>query len=65
MAGRPARLRLTTRAPGLTSLRLTLADTLTVTDVHSPELGRLLFLRVRDQQSIVVNLPATLPSAPH
>lgn len=57
-----ARLRLTTRAPGLTSLRLKLADTLTVTDVHSPELGRLLFLRVRDQQSIVVNLPATLPS---
>ena len=57
-----ARLRLTTRAPGMTSLRLKLADTLTVTDVHSPELGRLLFLRVRDQQSIVVNLPATLPS---
>lgn len=57
-----ARLRLTTRAPELTNLRLKLADSLTVTDVHSPELGRLLFLRVRDQQSIVVNLPATLPS---
>ena len=54
------RLRLTTRAPEMTSLRLRLADTLTVSDVHSPELGRLLFLRVRDQQSVVINLPAPM-----
>jgi len=56
-----ARLRLITRAPEMTSLRLKLADTLTVSDVHSPELGRLLFLRVRDQQSVVVNLPRPMP----
>ena len=56
------RLQLTTRAPEVTSLRLKLADTLTISDVVSPQLGRLLFLRVRGQQSVVINLPSALPS---
>jgi hypothetical protein len=56
-----ARLRLVTQASEMTSLRLKLAESLTVSDVQSPEMGRLLFLRVRDQQSVVVNLPAAMP----
>ena len=50
-----------TQASEMTSLRLKLAESLTVSDVQSPEMGRLLFLRVRDQQSVVVNLPAAMP----
>ena len=38
-------------------LTLKLADSLNVTSVISDEFGRLLFLRVRNQNSIVVNLP--------
>lgn len=55
-----ARLRLRVRAPALTSLSLKLASSLVVRSVTSEEHGRLLFLRVRHQDSLVVNLPATL-----
>lgn len=51
-----ARLRFVTREPGMTSLTLRLAESLRVSSVYSPELGRLLALRVRNQNSIVVNL---------
>ena len=52
------RLRLKVRDSALSSLTLKLADSLAVRSVFSPELGRLLFLRVRNQHSLVVNLPA-------
>ena len=52
-----ARLRLRVRAAALSSLTLRLADTLSVTSVISPEYGRLLHLRVRGQDSVIVSLP--------
>lgn len=53
-----SRLRLRVRAPVLGVLSLRLAETLRVTSIASREMGRLLFLRVRNQNSLVVNLPA-------
>ena len=55
-----ARLRIRVLASPLSSLTLRLADTLAITGVASVEYGRLLFLRVRDQDSVLVNLPAAL-----
>ena len=56
-----ARLRIRVRDPGgALSMNLKLASTLTVRSVSS-ESGPLLFLRVRNQDSLVVNLPGTLP----
>jgi hypothetical protein len=52
-----ARLRLRVRASTLSSLTLRLADTLSVIAVASPEYGRLLHLRVRGQDSVIVSLP--------
>ena len=52
-----ARLRLRVRASALSSLTLRLADSLSVTSVTSPEYGRLLHLRVRGQNSVIVSLP--------
>ena len=52
-----ARLRLRVRAFALSSLTLRLADALSVTSVTSPEYGRLLHLRVRGQDSVIVSLP--------
>jgi hypothetical protein len=48
----------TTRS--IATLTLRLAETLTVHSIVSPDLGRLLFLRVIGQNSLIVNLPATL-----
>lgn len=56
-----SRLRLRVRSFMLGALTLKLADNLTVASVTSRELGRLLFLKVRQQNSIVVNLPTALP----
>jgi hypothetical protein len=55
-----ARIRLRVRTPLLSSLTLRLADALTVSSVVSPTLGRLLHLRVRGQNSVIVNLPEPL-----
>lgn len=55
-----ARLRLRVRAPMLAALTLRLADTLAVTGIATPEYGRLLHLRVRNQNSVIVNLPVAL-----
>jgi hypothetical protein len=55
-----ARLRLRVKAYALAALTLKLNEQLTVKSVHCDELGRLLFLRVRNQNSIVINLPATV-----
>jgi hypothetical protein len=45
---------------GLSSLSLRLADSLTVSAITSVEFGRLLHIRVRNQDTIVVNLPGVL-----
>src|SRR5581483_10283812 len=55
-----ARLRVQVRANQLSSLTLRLADALNVSSIISPEYGRLLNLRVRGQNTVLVNLPATL-----
>ena len=55
-----ARLRLRVRAPLLSALTLRLADSLSVTAIASPEYGRLLHLRIRNQNSVIVNLPVAL-----
>jgi hypothetical protein len=57
-----ARLAIEVTAPAANSFTLKLADSLDVQAVISRELGRLLCVRVRDQNSVVVNLPATLIS---
>jgi Peptidase family M1 domain len=51
------KLRLKIRSYALTALTLRLAEALVVRSVVSEEYGRLLALRVRGQNSIVVNLP--------
>jgi hypothetical protein len=55
-----ARLRLKVRAPILSALTLRLADSLSVTGIVSPDYGRLLHLRIRNQNSVIVNLPVSL-----
>lgn len=50
-------IKLRVKAFVLGALNLKLAETLTVSSITSKELGRLLFLRVRNQSAIVVNLP--------
>ena len=54
------RLRLRMRSQGSSSLTLRLSDDLTVRGVASTEYGRLLYLRIRDQNSVIVNLPVAL-----
>jgi hypothetical protein len=56
-----ARLKLRVRAFAISSLTLKLAASLAVRSVTSERYGRLLFLRVRNQDTLVVNLPVTLP----
>ncbi len=53
-----SRVTLRVKAFMVAALNFKLADNLTVSSVTSQELGRLLFLKVRNQNSIVVNLPA-------
>jgi hypothetical protein len=55
-----ARLRLKVRAPVLSALTLRLADSLSVAAIASPDYGRLLHLRIRNQNSVIVNLPVPL-----
>lgn len=56
-----ARVTLKVRAFGLASLTMRLADSLAVSSLISEELGRLLHLRVRGQDNVVVNLPGAVP----
>jgi peptidase M1-like protein len=56
------RMRIRTRSPEMSSLLLRLADELTVRNIVSVEYGRLLHLRVRDQDNIIVNFPVPLHS---
>ncbi|HUU32497.1 MAG TPA: M1 family aminopeptidase, partial [Vicinamibacterales bacterium] len=55
-----ATMKLRVQAFQVAALNLKLAENLTISSVSSKELGRLLFLRVRDQAAVVVNLPAPL-----
>ena len=59
LAGR-ARVTLRSRTPFLTTLTLRLAETLNVSSVISPQFGRLLFLRIRNQNGVLINLPGPL-----
>jgi hypothetical protein len=54
------RVKVRVKSYALGVLTLRLAETLNVSSVTSDELGRLLFLRVRNQNSIVVNLPSAV-----
>ena len=54
------RMRMRIKAYALAALTLKLNEQLTVRSITSDQLGRLLFLRVRNQNSVVVNLPATV-----
>ena len=55
------KLRIRVKSYALGVLTLKLADTLNVSSITCDELGRLLFLKVRNQNSIVVNLPSAVP----
>lgn len=57
IAGR-TQLTIRVRADSINHLTLKLADLLTIRSVFSQQYGRLLALRVRNQNSIVVNLPS-------
>jgi hypothetical protein len=59
MEGR-TRMRLRVKSHMIGVLTLRFADTLNVSSVMSDEFGRLLFLRVRNQNSVLVNLPQPL-----
>jgi hypothetical protein len=56
-----ARVKLRVKAFVLAALTLRLAEDFTVNSVISDELGRLLFLRVKNQNGIVINLPTPVP----
>jgi hypothetical protein len=57
MEGR-TRMRLRARSHSIGVLTLRFADSLNVSSVVSDQFGRLLFLRVRNQNSVLVNLPS-------
>src|SRR4029434_2185426 len=56
-----ARLAIRVRSTTLSNVFLRLNEALTVSSVTSVEYGRLLFLRIRGQNNILVNLPRLLP----
>jgi hypothetical protein len=56
-----ARLAIRVRSTSMATLMLRLAEGLEVTAVTSVELGRLLFLRLRNQNTILINLPRAVP----
>ena len=53
-----AHLRVRVRAGAMTTMTLKLAEAFTVRGVYAPGFGRLLHLRVINQNSLIVNLPA-------
>jgi hypothetical protein len=58
-----ARLAIRVRSTTLSNVFLRLNEALTVTGVTSVEYGRLLYLRIRGQNNVLVNLPKLLPQA--
>jgi hypothetical protein len=55
-----ARIYLKVRAPSMTTLTLKLADSLVVQSIVSDEFGRLFSIRVKNQNTVVVNLPSAM-----
>ena len=55
-----ARLKIRVQASGVATISLHLAESLVVTSASSPELGRILHLRVHGRESVVLNLPVML-----
>ena len=55
------RITVKVRAMQLSTMSLRLAESLVVRGVYSPDLGRLLHLRVVGQHSLIVNLPVLVP----
>ena len=55
-----ARLKLKVRAAAVATINLRLAEELVVSGVSSPGYGRLLHLRVVNQNALLVNLPSTM-----
>jgi hypothetical protein len=55
-----ARLQIRVLATAINSISFRLAETLTVQSIDSQEFGRLLGVRVRNQNTIIVNLPSVL-----
>jgi hypothetical protein len=55
-----ARLSIRIRSPQTATLSLRLADSLTLRSLASDELGRLLHFRVRNQNTLIVNLPSAV-----
>lgn len=55
-------LRIRTKVDGLATLSLKLAESLAVSSISSPELGRVLALRVAGQSGVLVSLPRALPA---
>jgi hypothetical protein len=55
-----ARMTMRVRSHSMATVSIKLAETLTVRSLVSEELGRLMHLRVRGQNTIVVSLPTTL-----
>src|SRR6185295_11060755 len=56
-----AKLMLKVRSYMIGTLTLKLADTLSVQSIVSREYGRLFGIRVKNQNSLVINLPASVP----
>jgi hypothetical protein len=55
-----ARLQLRVKSYALAALTIRLADELNVSSITADKLGRLMFLRVRNQNNVVINLPSPL-----
>jgi hypothetical protein len=55
-----ARLKLKIRAAATSTISLRLAEELRVSGVYSPEYGRLLHLRVVNQNALIINLPGAV-----
>jgi len=56
-----ARLAIRVRATSLSTVLIRLNESLVVTSVTSVEYGRLLYLRMRSQNTILINVPRSLP----
>jgi hypothetical protein len=56
-----ARLKIRIKAFALAALTIRLADEFNVSSITSDKLGRLMFLRVRNQNNVVINLPSPVP----
>jgi len=56
-----ARLKIRVKSYALAAMTLRLAEEFTVQSITSAQLGRLMYLRVRNQNSVVINLPNPVP----